>query len=391
MNRINIYRNTYKEQTAISNVFIDEFMAEANDAQLKIYLFLIRMMSANLPTSVCDIADKFNYTEKDVLRALSFWESRQLLSLDYDAAGNLCGIQVLSLDDPHHTDVMHSSAINGTNMHTSSINGAKAYAAGSRIKPVLSFVKPSYDLLGQPPKATAPNSEAFIAPSPKEASAQVRPSYTMDEIRNFKEDEEAGQLLFVAEQYFGRPLTRSDIETLLFIYDKLEMSIDLIDYLIQHCIERGKKDIRYIEKVALAWSEQGITTPDQAKASSKGYDKTVYTIMQSLGKYSTPAPKELEYITKWTTEYGFMMDVIQEACDKTVIATDKNRFAYADGILGRWYKAGVHHKSDIPVMDTTKPAANTNQNSQGPRPNQFNRFEQNNYDFDNLEASLLSN
>lgn len=54
-------------------------MADANDAQLKIYLFLIRMMNANLPTSVTDIADKFNYTEKDVLRSLMYWESRQLL------------------------------------------------------------------------------------------------------------------------------------------------------------------------------------------------------------------------------------------------------------------------------------------------------------------------
>ena len=99
MNRINIYRST-NSSTTISNYFIDEYMQDANDAQLKIYLFLIRMMSANLPTSVTDIADKFNYTEKDVLRALMYWESRQLLSLEYDARQNLSGIQVLSLDNP---------------------------------------------------------------------------------------------------------------------------------------------------------------------------------------------------------------------------------------------------------------------------------------------------
>ena len=68
MNRLNIYQNIHKEQTVVSNCFIDDYMAEANDAQLKIYLFLIRMMSANLPTSVTDIADKFNYTEKDVIK-----------------------------------------------------------------------------------------------------------------------------------------------------------------------------------------------------------------------------------------------------------------------------------------------------------------------------------
>ncbi len=81
MNRVNIYRAVTNDQTSISNLFIDEYMADANDAQLKIYLFLIRMMNANLPTSVTDIADKFNYTEKDVLRSLTYWESRQLLAL----------------------------------------------------------------------------------------------------------------------------------------------------------------------------------------------------------------------------------------------------------------------------------------------------------------------
>ena len=40
MNRVNIYRTVPKEQTVVSNLFIDEYMADANDAQLKIYLFL---------------------------------------------------------------------------------------------------------------------------------------------------------------------------------------------------------------------------------------------------------------------------------------------------------------------------------------------------------------
>ena len=45
MNRLNIYQNIHKEQTVVSNCFIDDYMAEANDAQLKIYLFLIRINS----------------------------------------------------------------------------------------------------------------------------------------------------------------------------------------------------------------------------------------------------------------------------------------------------------------------------------------------------------
>ncbi|MDE5891997.1 MAG: DNA replication protein DnaD, partial [Acetatifactor sp.] len=60
MARLQIYKDNYIESTAVSNRFIDEYMKDANDAQLKIYLYLLRMMHANLSFSVSDIADKFN-------------------------------------------------------------------------------------------------------------------------------------------------------------------------------------------------------------------------------------------------------------------------------------------------------------------------------------------
>ena len=63
MARLTIYKDNYADSTVVSNRFIDEYMGDANDAQLKVYLYLVRMMNANLATSVSDIADKFNHTE----------------------------------------------------------------------------------------------------------------------------------------------------------------------------------------------------------------------------------------------------------------------------------------------------------------------------------------
>lgn len=378
MNRVNIYRSTPKEQTVVSNLFIDEYMADANDAQLKIYLFLIRMMNANLPTSVADIADKFNYTEKDVLRALMYWESRQLLALDFDAAHNLSGIQVLSLENTYE---MPKTA--------------------PRITPVLSFIRPASMQTGMSDKSCINKgiSEQNMSTgdnASREAAAFTKPEYSLDDLKSFKSNEEIEQLLMVTEQYVGKQLTRNDMETILFLYDKLGFSSDLIDYLVQHCVERGKKDFRYMEKVALSWHEQGITTPKDAQNASRKYDKVVYTIMKSLGKNSNPAPKELAYINKWTKDYGFLLDVIQEACDKTVMTTDSHRFAYADGILSKWYQAGVHHKSDIPLADASykqsaQPQSRKAKNDTTVTQNKFNKFSQNTYDFDQLEQNILSN
>lgn len=343
MGLLTIYQDNYTDSTVISNRFIDEYMLAANDAQLKIYLYLIRMMSARLSTSICDIADTFNYTEKDVMRALKYWEKNRLLTLDYDENKNVIGIHLMDF---------------------------AAAPAPAQIAPVPSVTVPSVTPL------------ASIVP------IASKPNYTLDDLKAFKSNEASSRLLFVAEQYLKKTLSANDIRTILFISDKLGFSEDLIDYLIQYCVDRGKKDLRYIEKVALSWAEQGITTPKQAAKLAGKYDKSVYEVMKALGRNGTPTETEVSYINHWKKDYGFGTDVILTACERTVLATDSHRFEYADSILTSWYKAGVHHKSDIqPLDDDYRKGRTTRSNTN----NKFNQFKQNDYDFDILEQEILSN
>lgn len=44
------------DATVLSNVFIDEYLKDANDAQLKVYLFLVRRLQAGDPVSISDMA-----------------------------------------------------------------------------------------------------------------------------------------------------------------------------------------------------------------------------------------------------------------------------------------------------------------------------------------------
>ena len=168
-----------------------------------------------------------------------------------------------------------------------------------------------------------------------------------------------------------------------------------MDYLLQYCIDRGKKDFRYIEKVAISWAQNQITTVSQAQNQVTKYDKDTYTVMNALGKTNQPTMKEAEFIKRWYQIYGFTSDVILEACERTVLATDKHRFEYADKILKSWQSFGVHHKNDIAKADAAFELRKKNSasstagkvNSQ----NRFNQFTQNDYDFDALEKELLSN
>ena len=94
MGELTLYKDCDDGNTIISNCFIDHYLADANDAQIKVYLFLLRSLGSSQATSICAIADKFNHTEKDIQRALAYWEQKALLSLDYDSKGNLKGIRL---------------------------------------------------------------------------------------------------------------------------------------------------------------------------------------------------------------------------------------------------------------------------------------------------------
>lgn len=167
--------------------------------------------------------------------------------------------------------------------------------------------------------------------------------------------------------------------------------MDLTDHLVQYCVERGKKDFRYIEKVAVSWAQAQVSTPNEAEQFAYKYDKTVYGIMNALGKTSAPTKKEVDYINRWTKDFGYEMDIIDAACERTVLSTDKHRFEYADRILTCWFQANVHHKSDIAKADENFRRNRAAAQPKAPAVNKFNQFRQNNYDFDALEKELLSN
>ena len=383
MARLTIYPDNHADSTAVSNLFIDEYMKDANDAQLKVYLYLLRMMNARLATSVSDIADKFNHTEKDVLRALKYWEKQRLLSLDYDEARNWVGIPLQDLSQEHRKAGSPQALSSFVPVPSA---GAEPAGAAPVAEPAEA---PVAELSGRErfPQQDSPSS------APRESSPYEKPSYSADQLKEFKSRQETTQLLFIVESYIGKPLTPSEIKTILYFTDVLHYSDDLIDYLIQYCVDRGKKDFKYIERVAVNWAEAGITTPKQAQKNASRYDKNIYTIMNGLGKSNSPTAKEMEFITRWLKDYGFPMDVIIEACERTVLATDKHRFEYAESILNSWKRQNVHHKSDIQGVDDMYQQRRKNTASPGSRQpgNRFHQFAQNNYDFAALEQELVSN
>ena len=191
---------------------------------------------------------------------------------------------------------------------------------------------------------------------PEEAEAAAPPS-SGSKIAEFRSaqkysKEELKSVVFVAENYLGRPLSQPEHETLVYFLTDLGMDIDLIDYLLDYCISMNHTSFRYIQKVAVNWAGKGISTVEQARREGTFCRTEYYTILRSLGiRDHEPTPGEREYLDRWLDEYSLPMDVILLACRRTILQTGKARLSYADSILRSWSKSGVKNLQDIEKLD----------------------------------------
>lgn len=348
--------------TLVSNDFIDHYMVAANGEFVKVYLFLLRHMDdPNTALSVSKIADCLNNTEGDIIRAFRYWESEGLLALDTDADGNIISICLERNQSPAAERTCASLS------EAASVSPASKTDTGSAAD--------------QNPKASVDK------PSAAKFLSKAIP------LDSFRAQKELKNLYMIAEQYLGKTLTAIDIEAITYFYKDLGLTADVIEYLLASCVENGHKSIHYIQSVAISWSKAGIRTVEDARQRSANYHKNCYTVLNAFGiKGRAPAPTELSFIERWSNEYGFSLDIIQEACNRTISVTHQPSFEYADKILKKWLKSGVKHLQDIQALDEAfqKNRAEHKTKPVKPVAKNLNNFERRSYDMDSLEERLLN-
>ena len=273
MSNLNLVRDCNRGSVCVSNYFIDEMLSEANDAQIKVYLFLLRQTEYNRPTNINDIADKFNHTEREVCRSLRYWEKKNVLSLDYDINGTIVGIR---LHEPGENVVAGEAA--------SASHDSSAYVAGSVSDMSTSG---SDNCMTEAPVTEEAHRMAASVPGKQSSHGRTldtsvamsslretkeKPAYTLNELKEFKTRPESEQLIFVAESYLKKTLCANEVRSLMFYTEELEFSFDLIDYLLQYCTEHNKTTCAYMDKLAKDWYENDINTVKQAKAYTVNFN-----------------------------------------------------------------------------------------------------------------------
>jgi len=221
---------------------------------------------------------------------------------------------------------------------------------------------------------------------------EQRPEYGTAELSEYMKHQEMKELLQTAQRKLGKPLTQQDISMIYGFYDWLGFPLDLIEVLLSYCVSDGFKGMRYIEKVAMAWAEEGIDTVEKAAQYIEMRKTGFHAIMRAFGQSGRmPVEGEEAYMKKWLNEYELPLDVIKLACERTVMQTGKVSFAYADSVLRKWKDAGVKTVVDIESLDRAFAAKKSIKASEpkpttaAPKQNRFINYTQRQWDFEKLE------
>ncbi len=202
-------------------------------------------------------------------------------------------------------------------------------------------------------------------PTPKKATKVeiVKPSRE-DVLKRGKESTEITFLLREAQLKFGRPLRQNESSTLLWLYDDEGFSVPMILQLISFCVNEGKANIGFIERTALAWIKNGVTTIEDAEKQISMHQakKSAWSkVCSAMGIDSRmPSSKETELAYKWVEEYGYDNTMLRLAYETCVDSSAKFSMSYISKVIDNWHKNGAKTPEDVATLnDRRKPSATT--------------------------------
>lgn len=167
---------------------------------------------------------------------------------------------------------------------------------------------------------------------------------------------------------------------------------DVMVALFKYCYDHGALNAKYIEKVGATWASKGVINHWELEKYMELAEK-----LHENGKHITKALRlarkltsyEERYLEIWLNEYGYSMDIIELALEKTASKTNPN-FKYINGVLTGWFKDGLKTKEQI-LAASESASVREKKETPGQAPRRSN-FIQRSYDdsfFDMLDNASL--
>ena len=198
------------------------------------------------------------------------------------------------------------------------------------------------------PKTSAPTAHRDGA---VEKSTGVSPYATEELAALFEKRRVTAQFIDEAQRVVGRTFNSYDTGIVAGLVDQLGFEEEAVLAILAYATRIGKKGLRYPEKLALSFYDEGITTESAVVARIAIIEhsaEVVGKIKQLFGMGSRELSRtEKTLFDKWTQKFGYSIEVIRVAYDITVDATQKPLPKYADAILEKWHAEGLRTEQEV--------------------------------------------
>lgn len=247
------------------------------------------------------------------------------------------------------TETSYFTLAEKTGATRAQIDDAIAYWQSAGVL-TLSVAKPTAEV-------SLPKEDTKSAPVPERA-AQL-PHYNTDEAARFlSKNPSATGLIDCCQQELGKIFNTAESEIIIGMLDYLSLDPEYILLLCAHSAKRGKKSLRYIEKMAISLHDTGILTYEQLEAHLKKLDAAddaegALRTMFGIGKRAL-IKREREAFFRWTAEWEMPTDVIERAYEIAVGHTKEPSVPYTNAILEKWHAVGVRTAEDVDQFEETR-------------------------------------
>ncbi len=326
--------------TYVDNSFIDNYMADVPSPVFSlIYIYALRCANYGISISNGEIAKKFNILESDVVNCWKFWKEKNLLSLAGDKLNPIVELKEIK---------------NESENEKNSFENKKSDKVEDKVKIITRHIY-----------------------NPKEIGELSSQNKNIDEIIKY------------AESIKGSILSPKELEVIVWIANDLDFEQEALIVMLSYCL-KGKKNHKYMEKMAIDWAEKGIVTMDMATEyinKQSRYNKVLKAFGVSDRKLSKG---EIEIVDKWFDNYSISFELIDLAIQKTIEKTGKVAFSYCDKIIQNWVKSGFKSVKDVEENEAIyakKGKSNVENITQKPK-GTFNNYKQKIYSSEEIDEIL---
>ena len=252
--------NYYLHDTAVENVFINEFIPDAPGDFVRVYLFALMYADICVSMSNEDIAKQLSLPVEDVLKAWSYWEGKNVIRKQY----------------PDPADRLHYK---------------------------VEFVNLK---------------EQIYCNNGKSKNKKSKLPANMEGIMS---DKALKEMYSRIEQITGRLFQGKEPTTILSWIQDYDLSPETILYAYEYCTKnRNNSRLNYVGAVVREWAEKGLKTVADIESHLQETDSRHYLykrVMKALGFMRNPTEEEKRIMDTWFDDFSLDIDKVLDACKKT--------------------------------------------------------------------------